>query len=132
MASLTDPGVQELLARPNYCVISTINKNGSIHDTIVWISAENGSVAVNSASDRLWPRNLERDPRVTVLVFDSGNPYNYLEIRGKAKATRDGALDHINALAKKYMDQDEYPYLQPGEERVKFVIEADHVRHVKM
>ncbi len=132
MASLTDPGVQELLAAPNYCVISTINKDGSVHDTVVWISAENGSVAVNSATDRVWPRNLERDPRVTVLVFESGNPYNYLEIRGKAMAVREGAVEHINALSKKYMNQDEYPYLQPGEVRVKFVIEPDHIRHMKM
>jgi PPOX class probable F420-dependent enzyme len=132
MASLTDPGVQELLAAPNYCVISTINKDGSVHDTVVWISAENGSVAVNSATDRVWPQNLERDPRVTVLVLESGNPYNYLEIRGKATAVREGAVEHINALTKKYMNQDEYPYLQPGEVRVKFVIEPDHIRHIKM
>lgn len=132
MATLTDPGVRELLEDPNYAVVSTLNADGSMHDTIIWISAEDGAVAINSSSDRIWPRNLDRDSRVTVLVFESGNPYHYVEIRGQATATSEGALEHINALAKKYMDQDEYPYLQPGEVRVKFVIRPDHIRHVKM
>ena len=47
------------------------------------------SLAVNSAIGRIWPTNLERDPRVTVLVFESGNPYHYVEIRGQATASRD-------------------------------------------
>jgi hypothetical protein len=66
-----------------------------------------------------------------VLVYESGNPYNYVEIRGRASATTEGADEHINALTKKYIGQDEYPFRQPGEERIKFVIQPDHVRHQK-
>lgn len=77
----------------------------------------------------MWPTNLERDPRVTVLVQEAGNPYNYVEIRGTAAASREGADEHINALTKKYIDQDEYPFRQPGEQRVKFVIQPEYVRH---
>ena|SRR2546421_7301850 len=131
MSSLNDQGVQELLANPNYAVVSTLNSDGSVHNTIVWISAENGAVAVNSAIGRIWPTNLERNPRVTVLVFESGNPYNYVEIRGTATADRANADEHINSLAKKYIGQDEYPYRVPGEQRIKFVIKPDHVRHLK-
>ena len=131
MASLKDQPVRELLEQPNCAVISTLNEDGSILDTVVWISAENGAVAVNSAKGRKWPANLDRDPRVTVLVYEGNNPYNYVEIRGRASATTDGADEHINALTKKYMGQDEYPFRQPGEERVKFVIQPDHVRHQK-
>ncbi|MBV9005990.1 MAG: PPOX class F420-dependent oxidoreductase [Solirubrobacterales bacterium] len=131
MASLNDPPVRELLEQPNYAVISTINANGAIHNTMVWISAEDGAVAVNSAIGRLWPTNLQRDPRITAVVFESGNPYHFVEIRGMATGSREGADDHINKLAKKYIGQDEYPYRQPGEERIKFVIQPDHVRHVK-
>jgi len=131
MATLNDPEVHELLTQPNYAVISTINANGSVHDTVVWIDAQDGTVAVNSALGRIWPSNLERDPRVTVLVFESGNPYNYLEIRGTANATRNGADEHIDALAQKYIGQDKYPYRRPGEQRVKFVITPEHIRHVK-
>ena len=131
MATLNDQPVRELLEQPNHAVISTFNQDGSVHNTVVWISAEDGTVAVNSAIGRKWPANLERDPRVNVLVYEQGNPYNYVEIRGSAIATREGADEHINALTKKYIGQDEYPFRAPGEERIKFVIEPDHVRHQK-
>lgn len=132
MTTLNDSGPRELLEKPNYAVISTLNKNGSIHNTIIWISAEDDAVAVNSAVGRLWPTNLERDPHVTVLVQETGNPYHFVEIRGRASGTTDGADEHIDALSKKYTGQDEYQHRQPGEQRIKFVIEPDHVRYVDM
>jgi PPOX class probable F420-dependent enzyme len=131
MATLNDSEVSKLLSEPNYAVVSTHNPDGSILSTIVWISDEDGTVAVNSARGRRWPTNLERDPRITALVYEAGNPYNYVEIRGRVSATTEGADEHINALAKKYINQDEYPFRQPGEERIKFVIEPDHIRHQK-
>jgi PPOX class probable F420-dependent enzyme len=131
MASLNDSEVRKLLSEPNFAVVSTFNADGSILSTIVWIDAEDGTVAVNSAKGRLWPANLERDPRITALVYEAGNPYNYVEIRGRVNATTDGADEHINALTKKYINQDEYPFRQPGEQRIKFVIEPDHIRHQK-
>ena len=130
MATLNDSEVQKLLSEPNYAVVSTLNSDGSVLSTIVWISDEGGTVAVNSARGRRWPTNLERDPRVTVLVYEADNPYNYVEIRGKASATTQEADEHIDALTKKYIGQDEYPFRQPGEQRIKFVIAPDHVRHV--
>jgi PPOX class probable F420-dependent enzyme len=129
MATLSDPPVKELLEQPNHAVISTYNQDGSIHNTVVWISTEDGTIAVNSAKGRKWPTNLERDPRVNVLVYEQDNPYNYVEIRGTASETPGGADEHINALTKKYIGQDEYPFRQPGEQRVKFVIAPDYVRH---
>ncbi|MGI8411984.1 MAG: PPOX class F420-dependent oxidoreductase [Solirubrobacteraceae bacterium] len=132
MANLDDPAVRELLEQPNYAVISTFNVDGSIHSTVVWVSAQDGAIAVNSAVGRVWPSNLDRDPRVTVLVEEAGNPYNFVVIRGTASGSTDGADEHINRLAQKYINQDEYPYRQPGEQRIKYVITPDHVRHVKM
>jgi len=67
-----------------------------------------------------------------VLVFESGNPYHFLEIRGTAEGSTEGADEHINRLTKKYIGQDEYPNRRPGEQRIKFVIKPDHIRHVKM
>jgi PPOX class probable F420-dependent enzyme len=131
MATLNDQPVRELLEQPNYAVVSTLNADGSVHSTMVWVSAEDGTVAVNSAIGRVWPTNLERDPSVSVLVFESGNPYHYVEIRGTATASRDGADEHINSLAKKYINQDEYPFRAPGEQRIKFTIKPEHIRHVK-
>ena len=123
MATLADSGARELLAGPNYAVISTLNSDGTVHN--------DGAVAVNSAIGRVWPTNLERDPRVTVLVQEAGNPYHYVEIRGTATATTEGADEHINALSKKYINQDEYPFRQPGEERIKFTIKPGKVRYLK-
>ena len=131
MASLNDPGVRKLLEDPNYAVISTVNRDGSILSTVVWVNLADGHVAVNSARGRRWPTNLERDPHVTVLVYEQGNPYDYVEIRGTATATTDGADEHIDALAKKYTGQDKFPGHRPGEQRIKFVIEPTRIRHMK-
>lgn len=128
MTSIGDPAVRELLEKPNHAVISTSNADGSIHSSVVWIDMDDGLVAVNSAVGRVWPSNLERDPRVTVLVYDQSNPNEYVEIRGIAR-TGDGAEDHVDRLAQKYLGKDTYPYRKPGEERVKFVITPERVRH---
>jgi PPOX class probable F420-dependent enzyme len=131
MAQLNDAAVQDLLTKPNHAVVSTHNDDGSIHNAVVWISLEDGAVAVNSARGRKWPTNIERDPSVTITVYDQSNPYEYVTITGQGQSTTEGADEHINQLAKKYIGQDEYPYRQPGEERVKIVVQPDNVRHQK-
>ena len=133
MASIEDPGVQALLTRtpPNHAVISSLNEDGSIHSTVVWVSVEDGLLAVNSAVGRKWPSNLERDPRVTVVVYDETNPYDYVEVRGTAAGRLEGADDHIDRLAKAYLDADGYPFRQPGEQRITYLVDADRVRHQK-
>ena len=130
MAQIEGPA-RELLDSKNHAVVSTLNENGSLHSTVVWVNLEDGVLAVNSAVGRKWPSNLERDPRITVTVYDQSNPYEYVEIRGTATGTTDGADDHIDRLAKKYLDADSYPFRQPGEQRIKFVVDADRVRHQK-
>jgi PPOX class probable F420-dependent enzyme len=133
VASLSDPGVQALLTgpRPNHAVVSTLNEDGSIHSTVVWVSLEDGRLAVNSAVGRKWPTNLERDPAVAVVVYDETNPYEYVEVRGTASGTTDGADDHIDRLAKKYKGLDSYPFRQEGEQRITFLVDADRIRHQK-
>jgi PPOX class probable F420-dependent enzyme len=123
--------VQALLEQPNYAVVSTLNPDGSILSAVAWVSLEDGVLAVNSAEGRKWPTNLERDPRITLLVYPADNPYEYAEVRGTASGSREDADDHINRLAKKYIGQDEYPFRQPGEVRVKYTITPERVRHQK-
>jgi PPOX class probable F420-dependent enzyme len=129
MSEINDLSVRELLAAPNHAVVSTINPDGSIHSTVVWMDLRDGVLAVNSAVGRRWPTNLERDPRVTLVVIDQQNPRHFAEIRGRASGTDEGALEHVNALAHKYIGRD-YPYLSEGERRRKYVIEPLRVRHV--
>jgi PPOX class probable F420-dependent enzyme len=130
MATLDDPGPRELLEKPYHAVISTLNRDGSIHSTVIWVDLEDGKVAVNSAVGRLWPTNLQRDPRTTVLVYDPNDPYRFVEVRGRAAATTEGADEHIDRLAKKYLNADSYPDRRPDEQRIKFLIEPEHVRYV--
>lgn len=131
MTGLDDNAVRDLLEAANYGVISTLNPDDTIHSAVIWISLEGDELAVNSAVGRVWPTNLDRDPRVTVVVYPPDNPYEYVEIRGTATGTRDDADDHVNRLAKLYINQDEYPFRQPGEVRMKYVIKPERVRHQK-
>jgi PPOX class probable F420-dependent enzyme len=131
MASLQDAAVSKLLQSENFAVISTLEEDGSVHSAVAWVSLEDGELAVNSAEGRHWPANIDRDPHVTVLVYDKSNPYEYVEIRGTATGARDDADDHINRLAKSYIGQDEYPFRAPGEVRMKYVITPERVRHQK-
>ncbi len=129
MASLNDDGVQALLGAPNCAVISTKNTDGSMHSAVVWISFEDGELAVNSAEGRQWPNNLERDPQITALVYPDGNPYEYVEIRGTAAGTHTDADAHIDRLAKKYTGSDRFAGNAPGDVRIKYLITPTRVRH---
>ena len=131
MPSLSDPPVRALLEAPNHAVLTSLNEDGSVHGTVVWVSLEDGELAVNSAEGRHWPSNLDRDPHVTLVVYDPTNPYEYVEIRGTATGTRSDADSHINRLAKRYIGQDEYPFRAPGEVRKKYVITPGRVRYQK-
>jgi PPOX class probable F420-dependent enzyme len=118
----------ELLAAKNFCQVATLRPDGSVHVTPVWVDIQEGRPVLNSAEGRAWPRNLEHDPRVTLTVQNMENPYEYVTIRGRvAERTHEGADAHIDALAKKYLDLDDYPARQPGEQRVIFRIEPEHV-----
>lgn len=131
MSTLDEPGVRTLLERPNHAVVSTLNEDGTVHSTVVWVDVEDGRLALNSAVGRTWPTNLERDPRITVLVYDEDNPYDYVEVRGTVASSTDGADGHIDRLAKKYLDVDRYPLHQEGEQRISFFVETASVRHRK-
>jgi PPOX class probable F420-dependent enzyme len=130
MTDLHDPDVQALLSAPNHGVLSTQNGDGTILSTVVWVGYEDGKLSVNSALGRRWPANLGKDPHATLVVFDPGNPYSFVEVRGTVTSTVDGAIDDINRLSNKYIGRD-YPWLQPDEQRVKFTFEPDRVRFVK-
>jgi PPOX class probable F420-dependent enzyme len=131
MTKLDDPRARELLQKPYYAIISTRNADGSIHSTVVWADMEDGVPAVNSAVGRIWPTNLERDPHTTLLVANPTDPYEFLEVRGTAAGTTDGADEQIDRLAKKYLGVDSYPNRRADEQRIKFLIQPDHVRYVK-
>jgi len=121
---------RELLEEPNFCFVATLRRDGTPHVTPVWVDVDGDTVVLNSAKGRAWPANLRRDPRVTLTVASRENPYEYVSIRGRlASETEEGADAHIDAMAKKYLGQDEYPFRQPGEERIIVRIEPEQVRY---
>jgi PPOX class probable F420-dependent enzyme len=128
MSPTIEGRAEELLKDKNFCVVSTIREDGTVHAAPVWVDVQDGRPVVNTAEGRAWPRNLERDPRVTLTVQNMENPYEYVTIRGRvAERTHDGADQHIDALAMKYLGQESYPYRQPGEQRVIVRFEPDYV-----
>jgi PPOX class probable F420-dependent enzyme len=127
MSATIDGHAEELLKAKNFCVVSTLREDGSVLATPVWVDVQDGRPVLNTAEGRAWPRNLERDPRVTLTVQNSENPYEYVSIRGTvAERTHDGADAHIDAMAKKYMDADSYPLRQPGEQRLIIRVQPEH------
>jgi PPOX class probable F420-dependent enzyme len=131
MATLSD--LADLLSKPNHAVLATINADGSIHSTIIWVDVEGDNLTFNSARGRVWPTNLERDPRATVTLLNQENPYEYATITGTTTVVDDGeeARKQMDVLAKKYIGQDTYPWHAEGDVRVKFHLAPAKVRFVK-
>jgi PPOX class probable F420-dependent enzyme len=128
MSTVVEGHAADLLRAKNFAQVATLRADGSVHVAPVWVDVQDGRPVLNTAEGRAWPRNLERDPRVTVTVQNLENPYEYVTIRGKvAERTHEGADAHIDAMAKKYLDQDSYPFRQPGEQRVIIRVEPEHV-----
>ncbi len=128
MSQAIEGRAEELLKAKNFCVVSTIRADGSVHAAPVWVDVQDGRPVVNTAEGRSWPENLKRDPRVTLTVQNMENPYEYLSVRGRVtEQTREGADAHIDSLAMKYLGQESYPYRQPGEQRVILRVEPDYV-----
>ena len=114
----------DLFQKKSFGAFTTLMPDGSPQTTPVWVDYQNGEIWVNSALGRQKDKNVRRDARVAVAIMDADNPYRYVEVRGRVKEiTQSGADAHIDAMAKKYLGQDKYPFRQPGEERVLYKIE---------
>lgn len=113
----------ELLAGLNFGHLGTVNRDGSVQVSPVWVHIEDGRPVFNTAEGRVKWRNIERDPRVTLEVIDSSG-YRSVEIRGRAVMTREGAREHADELAMKYTGEPFDNFVE-GVERVKVTIEPE-------
>jgi PPOX class probable F420-dependent enzyme len=117
-----------LLEAPNFAHVSTLRADGSILTVPVWVDVEGNEIILNSEDKRAWPRNLRERKAVTLSVADQQNPYSYVSITGHlASETTDGAFEHADRMAKKYMGVDKYPLNQEGDVRVMFRIAPDRI-----
>lgn len=124
MADASLEKYSDLFHKKAFANLSTLMNDGSPQVTPVWFDYDGSHIRVNSALGRVKDKNIRRDPRVSMSIQDPDNPYRYLEIRGKVvDITQQGADDHIDSLAQKYLGQAKYPYRQPGEVRVLYKIE---------
>jgi PPOX class probable F420-dependent enzyme len=129
MAAIPDEA-KHLFENKEMAHVATLNADGSPQVSAVWIALDGDLVTFNTAEGRLKPKNLRRDGRVAISIADEENPYENVIIQGKVTdMTNDGADDDIDALAKRYLDADSYPFRQDGEERVIVKIEPEKVNH---
>lgn len=127
-ADRLSPGGVKLLQEPQLAHFATLMPDGSPQITPVWVDVtpDGSRVIINTAEDRVKTSNVERDPRVAVTVVDAKNPWRYVIVRGRVVERRhEGAREHIDALAKKYLGQDKYTF--PTAPRVMLLIQPHHV-----
>lgn len=118
---------EDLFERKSFASFATLMPDGTPHVTPVWIDYDGEYFIVNTAEGRQKERNVRRDPKVGLAVMDPENPYRYVSVRGEVEELRkEGAVDHIDELAGRYMGVEEYPYKDQDEgDRVMLMIRPD-------
>jgi len=114
-----------LFEEPNFATVATANPDGSAQLSIVWIDWDGEHVVFNTAAGRVKPRNIERDPRVSVLVIDGKDGYRWVGVRGRTELTTEGADEHIDRMARKYTG-DAWTG-RAGEQRLLARVRVEHV-----
>jgi PPOX class probable F420-dependent enzyme len=119
----------DLFETATFAHVTTMLPDGRPHTTPVWIDydADADRLLVNTERERRKAKNVAADPTVSVSMLDPDNPYRFLSVTGEVEeTTTEGAREHIDALTRRYMGEDEYP--NPIEsERVVLRIRADEV-----
>jgi PPOX class probable F420-dependent enzyme len=95
-----------LIDGKTFPVVCTISKDGSPQSSVVWAKRDGDTLLFATVRGRLKERNLTRDPRVSVTIFDTADPYKYIEIRGRVEITEEGGRELINELSHKYEGKD--------------------------
>jgi PPOX class probable F420-dependent enzyme len=130
-ASIT-PEIEKLFNGKNLVSLATLMEDGSPHVAPVWVDIEGDTILINTAEGRVKEKNVKRDKRVALSIFDHQNPYHMVSIRGKVTdITTEGADKHIDKLAKKYFGLDEYPYRTPDEKRIIVKIKPEKIHHMQ-
>lgn len=120
---LTERAIK-LIDGKNFAFLATLLPDGSPHVTPMWVDHEGDMLLMNTAIGRIKQRNITRDPRVSVTVVDSSNPYDRIVIHGRVLGqTEQGADAHIDKLAKKYTGANKYQKASPTEKRIIIKIE---------
>ncbi len=117
----------DLLSQVTVAHVATIGPDGEPQNNPVWFEYVDGLIKFSQTTSRQKYRNLKRSPKVALSIVDPSNPYRYIEVRGTVVGIApDDDLAFINRQAKRYLDQDVYPWHQPTDERVVVSVRPDH------
>jgi PPOX class probable F420-dependent enzyme len=99
-----EEGVRRLAKGRNFAALTTLLPDGQPMTHIMWVDCDDEHVLINTETHRQKARNIRRDPRVTVTIWDAADPYRYAEVRGEVTETVAGpeAREHIDSLSMKY------------------------------
>ncbi|MFB7127755.1 PPOX class F420-dependent oxidoreductase [Kitasatospora xanthocidica] len=111
--------VKELLDSTSFAVVSTIQPDGGPQASVVWVKRDGDDILFSTVEGRRKHLNLVRDPRVSLVINDKDNPYEYFEARGEATLTTEGGRELIDELSRKYLGKD---YTFDGPEAVRVVV----------
>ncbi|MDA4131156.1 MAG: PPOX class F420-dependent oxidoreductase [Thaumarchaeota archaeon] len=124
---LTDQA-KKLIDGKNFASVATLMPDGSLQVTPVWVDREGDVVILNAAKSRQKTRNLKRDPRIAITIFDQNNPYSNVSLRGKAiEITEEGGEAHIDKLNMKYHGSPNYPRHNPQDPRTLIKVRVDRL-----
>jgi PPOX class probable F420-dependent enzyme len=128
MAEIIPEKYRDLFSKKAFAHLGTVMPDGSPQVTPVWFDYDGNHIRVNTAKGRIKDKNMRRNKKVAAAIMDPDNPYRYLAVQGDVvEITEQGADEHIDQLAKKYLGKDKYPYRQPGEVRVMYKIKPQRV-----
>jgi PPOX class probable F420-dependent enzyme len=128
MSDILSPGAIELIEQPVIGDFSTVDARGRPHVTPVWVDHEGNDVIVNTAKGRAKARHVEAQPAVAMSIVDPDDPYHVVVFMGTVtEITTDGADEHIDSMAKKYLGKDSYPFRRPDEVRIKLRIRPERI-----
>lgn len=116
-----------MFEEPNYAVASAVRADGCPQQTVVWVDYDGENVVFNTAEGRYKPRYIRQNGRAGVHVTHPEDPYKWVSVAGPAELTHEGADEHIDKLARKYLGADSYPFRKEGEQRVIVRIKPEHV-----
>lgn len=113
-----DDDVKAFATSGNFATLTTLFADGSPQTQVMWVDADDDHVLINTEVHRAKFRNVERDPRVVVTIWEVDDPYRYLEVRGEVTDIVRGtaAREHIDACAHRYLGRP-YPADQITSER---------------
>jgi len=112
-----DETVRRILDGKNFATVATVRPDGSPQSSVVWVKREDDTVLFSTTAGRQKTRNLTKEPRVSISIFDIENPYMSVEIRGTAELIVDEGKRLPHELSLKYLGEDP-PREEPGEIRL--------------